>query len=125
MINGIHHINFIVHDLETAIERFERIFGMKVTKRDALPGRGVETARFRLGESWFVLVQPVEEGTEPARFLAENGEGMFLLSFAVDDLADFAGIGPVRHGLDEWRVADLDPAETYGVLCQFTQDPAA
>ena len=121
MVNGIHHINFIVRDLDAGVARFERLLGRTVDRRDTLDARGVLTARFRLGEVWLVIVQPTREGTEPARFLATHGEGFFLLSFAVDSLDDVEGIGPVRRGLDDWQVADFDPADTYGVLCQVTQ----
>ncbi len=63
MVDRIHHINFIVRDLETAISSYERILGMAVTSRDELSERGVALARFKLADTWLVLVQPVRPGT--------------------------------------------------------------
>ena len=124
----IHHVNVLVRDLEEAVGRYERLLGQPVTAREPLPARGVETARFALGESWLVLVQPVRADSEPARYLAEHGEGLFLLSLGVASLAGAearlgpgAFAGPQRTGLDGWRIRDLEPAAACGVQLQFTE----
>lgn len=131
MVVSIHHLNFIVHDLDAAVPVWERLLGRPVDRRDELPERGVRGARFRLGESWLVLVQPTRPDSVPGRFLAEHGEGFFLLSLGVPALdAEIARLGddcfagPVRRGADRWRVRDLDPARTGGVVLQFTDERA-
>ena len=128
MQERIHHINFIVRDLERAVAAWEQVLGTPVTRRDHLEGRGVDIARFSLGQAWLVLVQPVQAGTAPARYLDAHGEGFFLISFSVDSLAaelERLGEGwfdgPVRDGLDDWRIRDLDMARTFGALVQFTE----
>jgi methylmalonyl-CoA/ethylmalonyl-CoA epimerase len=131
MVHSIHHLNFIVADLEAAIPRWEAILGLPVARRDELPERGVIAARFRVGEAWLVLVQPTRADSVPGRFLAERGEGFFLLSFGVDSLdaelaraGEAAFAGPVRTGADGWQVRDLAPARVAlpGVL-QYTHAP--
>ena len=129
---GIHHINFVVRDLDAAEARYRALFGFGPAVRESLPGRGVLTARFRAGESWLVLVQPLTDEGEPARHLREHGEGFFLLSLGVEDLdrsvAEVTAEGgrftseQPRQGLEDWRVIDLDPADTYGALLQLTED---
>ena len=128
MVHSIHHLNFIVRDLDAAIPAWERLLGTAVARRDELPERGVSAARFRLGETWLVLVQPTREDCVPGRFLATHGEGFFLLSLGVDSLAseldrlgDGAFQGPVRTGADGWQVRDLIPAAANGVQLQFTE----
>ena len=127
----IHHINFVVEDLDEAIERFETILGQSVQRRDGLPGRGALTARFKLGPSWLVLVQPTDANGVPGRYLAEHGEGFFLCSFGVDNLEETlvrlreSGVGlpgPPRRGLDNWRVQDLDPEYCLGEQFQVTEE---
>ena len=128
MVKSIHHINFLVRDLNSAIPRFERVLGMSVSSTDHLDERGVDLARFKLGSSWLILVQPTKQHTVPWRHLQEHGEGFFLLSLEVDDLSEeqqrlgsdaFASVP--RRGLDDWLVADLDPALTAGAQFHFTQ----
>ena len=128
MTQRIHHINFLVRDLEKAIDAWQTVLGRAPDSRDHLEARGVAIARYRLGDTWLVLVQPVRDGTEPARHLAEHGEGFFLISLAVDDLAADAerlgeGLfsGPARDGLDDWCIRDLDPAAFAGVQVQLCE----
>ena len=126
MVRGIHHINFIVRDLESAIPTWEQILGCRCHSRHRLERRGVDTARFRAGDAWIVLVQPTDPGA-PADYLAAHGEGFFLLSFDVDSLdAESERLGPEllqgesRSGLDDWRVQDLDVERTCGAQLQLT-----
>ncbi len=131
MIKRIHHINFIVKDLDRAVERYRILFGDPVAESEVLPQRGVRLARFRVADTWLILVQPVTADSVPARFLEEHGEGFFLLSCQVDDVRQAAGrvaaagigvtdLGP-RQGLDDWQVMDLEPADLYGVDMQLLE----
>lgn len=126
MIQSVHHINFLVRDLDKAVETYERILNRTVDSRDVLVDRGVDIARFKVGATWIVLVQPIRPGTVPARHLEEHGEGFFLLSLEVDSLADQAErlgdnafSSEARTGLDDWQVRDLDVAGTFGVQLQY------
>jgi methylmalonyl-CoA/ethylmalonyl-CoA epimerase len=133
MLKRIHHLNFVVRDLGSAVRRFERVLGIPVACIDELPGRGARTARFKIGETWLVLVEPVADGA-PARHLAAHGEGFFLLSLEVDDLQRAVGAvdargerlaGEPRIGLDGWQVADLGTEVLPGALLQLCEDRAA
>ena len=131
-IRRVHHLNFLVRDLDAAVARYARALGLQAELRDELPGRGVRTARFRVGETWIVLVQPTADG-EPMHYLETHGEGFFLVSYEVDDLeaavaqARAAGLlttSPApRTGLDGWRVIDLEAGDMGGVVVQLLQDP--
>ena len=128
-MGGIHHINFIVRDLDAAVSVWERLLDQPVTSRDRLDARGVNIARFQLGPTWLVLVQPTEPATIPGRFLAEHGEGFFLLSLGVENLDEAIARlgedwfeGPTRTGLDGWQIRDIDTALTFGAQIQLARD---
>ena len=128
MARSIHHINFIVSDLATAVPAWERILNRRVDRRDRLEGRNVELAQFDLDGTWLVLVQPTGPGV-PADFLAQHGEGFFLISFGVESLdaeierlGDSMLQGAVRRGLDDWRVQDLRFDLTFGAQLQLVQE---
>ena len=127
MVQGIHHINFIVRDLTVAIPTWERILDRPVTRRDRLEQRNVELANFDVDGIRVVLVQPTGPGV-PADHLAAHGEGFFLLSFGVDSLdAECARLGAAmlsgaaRSGLDNWTVQDLRTELTGGAQLQLVQ----
>ncbi len=132
MLKRVHHINFLVADLDQAIERYKDLFNLESIEIERLPERGVATARFDLNGVWIVLVQPVDDECEPARVLRQQGEGVFLISFGVDDLEDArAGLvakGAIgesttaRDGLKNWRVIDLNPESVFGVPIQLTEE---
>ena len=131
MLRSVHHINFLVRDLEQAVRQWQAQLGVGPFRHDALEGRAVRTARIQVGETWIVLVQPVAEG-EPMRILREQGEGLFLLSFGVEDLEEATahvheGGGELtsaeaRQGLDGWRVIDVDPRYLSGGQVQLCKD---
>ena len=132
MLEGVHHINFLVTDLETAIGRYRKFFELESVQIESLPERGVKTARFDVKGVWIVLVQPIDEDSEPMRHLRQYGEGLYLVSFAVDDLNaakdGLAAKGAIdksakeRDGLQGWRVIDLQPDAVFGALIQLTED---
>ena len=131
MIKRIHHINFIVRNLDEAMKQYRKLFGDPVGLPEELPQRGVRLVRFKTGETWIVLVQPVNPDGPPAKYLEEHGEGFFLVSCEVDDVrkaaehATVKGIRVVdrqpRQGLDDWWLMDLDPDDLFGVNIQLVQ----
>ena len=128
----IHHINFLVNDINDGISRYRDLLGIDGFIREELPERGVITARVALGEQWLVLVQPIDPAGVAGRHLAEHGEGFFLISYAVDSLnqaaarvvehgASMTSVIP-RQGLKDWQVQDIDMRDTLGVQVQFCME---
>lgn len=127
----VHHINFIVRNLDLAIEHYQKSLGFGEPIRDELPERGVRIARYLLGDTWLLLVQPTREDLIPGQYLRKHGEGVFLVSLGVDNLA--ASIASVRaagarvlddeprRGVDGWRIQDLDPGDFFGVHLQLVE----
>ncbi|MCZ6716179.1 MAG: VOC family protein [Gammaproteobacteria bacterium] len=131
MLKKVHHINFLVSDLDEAVSRYRSVFGVEPGEIEHLPERGVKVARFRLDNVWIILVQPTDPDRLPAKHLASEGDGFFLISFEVDDIERAAasvknrGCGVLdetpRHGLDDWKVVDIDPRDTFGVRFQLVE----
>jgi methylmalonyl-CoA/ethylmalonyl-CoA epimerase len=111
--SSVHHINFVVRDLNEACARFERDLGLGPFECLDHAPRGAQVARSRVGESWLVLVAPYDPESVPGRYLEEHGEGFFLLSLGVDTLEN------PREGILDWRVEDI--GEIHGALFQFTE----
>lgn len=133
-LTSIHHINFVVKDLQASVRAYENTLGLSGFEYAQLPDRGVSTARILLGGVWLVLVSPHNENSVPGRHLKEHGEGFFLLSFGVNDLEEaleeFAERGTisspdiVRQGILDWRIADLGTAAALGEMFHLTETAA-
>jgi methylmalonyl-CoA/ethylmalonyl-CoA epimerase len=129
VLKNIHHLTFVVADLDAAVSAYRSKLGLEPFQYDELPSRSVITARVKVGDVWIVLVSPQDDDSDVARHLAVNGEGLLLMSFGVDDLdqaiADLATRGTTaserRIGLDDWQIADLDTAADLKVNCHLTQ----
>lgn len=125
-VTRLHHINFVVCDLDAAIERFDRELGLAPFETVEHAPRGSRIARCRVGETWLVLVCPMDDDSVPGRYLAEHGEGFFLLSLGVDDLEAsldrVATAGEIRDGILDWQVADI--GRWFGAELQLSRDSA-
>jgi methylmalonyl-CoA/ethylmalonyl-CoA epimerase len=129
----IHHINFVVHDLEQAMAQFERALGVAPFQVVDYQPRGARVARTRVGESWLVLVSPYDPASVPGRYLADHGEGFFLVSLGYEDIVqqlerlESEGIAVIdmapRDGILDWRVADI--GDLHGAKMQLTDDSLA
>jgi methylmalonyl-CoA/ethylmalonyl-CoA epimerase len=130
-LKSIHHINFIVADLDAAVQAYQNILGIGPFEYEELPKRDVSTARVRVGEVWIVLVSPQCENSVAGRYLEAHGDGFFLMSFGVDNLdqamAELAQRGALpadqtaRTGILDWRVVDLETEDSLGVRFHLTQ----
>lgn len=125
MLTHIHHINFVVAELEGSVGYFEKLLKQQAIVEN-LPQRQVKTARFQIGESLLVLVQPLTSNGVVADILATKGEGIFLLSFATQSIDDTLrelelSYSQKREGLDGWSICDISPLEHLGIILQLTE----
>ena len=130
MLKKIHHIAYLVKDLNAAVELYERAFQAKIHHRQFFEPRGIEVALFYVGDILFELIQPVKEGTRAHQYLQEKGEGFFHIAFEVDEIEkrleelQKRGIELIHTkpipGVD-WDVAWLDKDSTLGVYSQLVK----
>ena len=129
MLKRIHHIDFVVRDLDRAVETYRRLFAVEPSPRERLAERGIELVRFRLGATWVILVQPVRRDSPVMDFLERYGEGFFHIAYEVEDVEAAArdlrakGVAPRpwRRGVEGWKLLDLEMAETLGVMTQLVE----
>ncbi len=128
----IHHVGYVVADLDAEIPAYRDVLGMEVGVREVMADQGVEAVLLGSGPSYVELIAPMTEDTGVARFLAKKGPGMHHVAFAVPDLQSTLGElqdGGVelidtapRRGLGGHMVAFLHPRSTGGVLTELVED---
>ena len=128
----VHHVAVVVHDLETAMAFYRDRLGLDLELVLPMESDAVRIAFLGVGESKIELVEPTDETTGVARFLASRGEGFHHVCLEVDDLAaelerltgegveliDFAP----RRGA-EGPVAFIHPRSGHGVLVELIEAP--
>ena len=83
----LRQIAVLVRDLDEAVDRWEKMFGITATKRFQVSFTDLEIAVLPLsGKDTFIeLAQPTGSGVPSARFLERHGEGIYLTIYEIDD----------------------------------------
>lgn len=128
----IHHVAVVVASLEAALPLYRDLLGLPLETIMDIPHDRVRIAFLGVGESKVELVEPTDDTTGVARFLAGKGEGFHHVCFEVANLAQELtrlGIDGVelidsapRRGA-EGPVAFLHPRSCHGVLVELIEAP--
>jgi methylmalonyl-CoA/ethylmalonyl-CoA epimerase len=129
----VHHIDVVVRDLDEAARRYEAALAIRPGPREQLPDRGVDLIRFRVGQTWLVLVQPTGSGGPVSEFLQANGEGFYHIGVEFEDVVAAASAARdrglrlnepyPRSGLDGWKLVDVAVEDTSGAMLQLVEVP--
>jgi methylmalonyl-CoA/ethylmalonyl-CoA epimerase len=131
-LGKIHHVALIVGSIDKALELWRDQLGLELeTVTDIVTDR-VRIAFLTVGESKIELVEPTDDTTGVARFLASKGEGFHHVCFEVSNLAEtllrleIDGLELIdtapRRGA-EGPVAFIHPRSCHGVLVELIEAP--
>ncbi len=134
MVTAIHHVGIVVRKLGEAYRFWRDTLGLPLVREAEIADQGVRAALLAAGDSEIELLEPTDDDSGIARFLAKRGEGLHHLCFrtpGVDrdlealraqnvPLLDAAS----REGL-AGRIAFLHPRACHGVLVELATPPAS
>ena len=128
----IHHVAVVVRSIGESVVLYRDLLGLPLETIIEIPGDRVRIAFLGVGESKVELVEPTDETTGVAWFLASRGEGFHHLCLEVDNLAEeltrlaIDGVELIdsapRRGA-EGPVAFLHPRSCGGVLVELIEAP--
>ena len=128
----IHHVAIVVKSLEDALPMYRDLLGLPLETILDIESDHARIAFLGVGESKVELVQPTDDTTGVARFLANKGEGFHHVCLEVANLTEELtrlGIDGVelidtapRRGA-EGPVAFLHPRSCHGVLVELIEAP--
>ncbi|HWB26064.1 MAG TPA: methylmalonyl-CoA epimerase [Chitinophagaceae bacterium] len=131
-MQNIEHIGIAVKSLETSIPLFEQLLQTNCYKTERVETEHVTTAFFRQADTKIELLESMNEDGVIARFIANRGEGLHHLAFAVEDIeaemkrlseAGFTLLNTTpKQGADNKLVCFLHPKNTNGVLIELCQE---
>ena len=116
-ISHIEHLGIAVKSLEEAIPFWENILGFKCYNIEEVADQKVKTAFFKVGQTKIELLEPTNEESTIAKFIANKGEGVHHVAYAVR-LIDKTP----RRGAEGLTIAFLHPKSTGGVLTELCED---
>ena len=128
----IHHVAVVVRSIEDSLGLYRDLLGMPLEAVTDIPSDRVRIAFLGVGDSKVELVEPTDDTTGVARFLAKQGEGFHHVCFEVGNLSEeltrlaIEGIELIdsapRRGA-EGPVAFLHPRSCHGVLVELIEAP--
>jgi methylmalonyl-CoA/ethylmalonyl-CoA epimerase len=128
----VHHVAVVVTSIDAALAVYRDLLGLPLETVMEIPSDRVRIAFLAVGESKVELVEPTDDTTGVARFLANKGEGFHHVCFEVANLAEeltrlgIAGVELIdsapRKGA-EGPVAFLHPRSCHGVLVELIEAP--
>jgi len=131
-LGKIHHVALIVGSIEKALELWRDQLGLELETVMDIGTDRVRIAFLTVGESKVELVEPTDDTTGVARFLASKGEGFHHVCFEVSNLAEtllrleIDGLELIdtapRRGA-EGPVAFIHPRSCHGVLVELIEAP--
>jgi methylmalonyl-CoA/ethylmalonyl-CoA epimerase len=129
-LGRVHHVAVVVAEMEPALALWRDTLGLEPEAVQRIEPDRVDIAFLPVGESRIELVQPTDDTTGVARFLADKGEGFHHICFEVPNLAEallrleIDGIELIdtapRRGA-EGPVAFLHPRSCHGVLVELIE----
>jgi methylmalonyl-CoA/ethylmalonyl-CoA epimerase len=131
-LGKVHHVALIVASIEDALRLWGDLLGLELETILDIADDRVRIAFLAVGESKVELVQPTDETTGVARFLAAKGEGFHHVCFEVANLSEtllrleIDGLELIdtapRRGA-EGPVAFIHPRSCHGVLVELIEAP--
>jgi len=131
-LGKVHHVALIVGSIEEASRFWRDALGLELEAVQDIPQDRVRIAFLTVGESKVELVEPTDDTTGVARFLASKGEGFHHVCFEVQNLAEtllrleIDGLELIdsapRRGA-EGPVAFIHPRSCHGVLVELIEAP--
>lgn len=131
-LGKVHHVALIVRSIDESLAFWRDALGLELETVMDIAHDRVRIAFLGVGESKIELVEPTDDTTGVARFLASKGEGFHHVCFEVANLAEtllrleIDGLELIdtapRRGA-EGPVAFIHPRSCHGVLVELIEAP--
>jgi methylmalonyl-CoA/ethylmalonyl-CoA epimerase len=115
----IDHICIAVKDLAQAKKTYESVLGLQLHIEYVEEKEKIHVARYYLGDVALELMEATEPDSDVGRFIESRGEGVFLISYRVDDVV--TGLAEMKVRGEE--IIDKEPREFMGNRYAFIQPP--
>jgi LAO/AO transport system kinase len=126
----IDHLGIAVRSLDETLPFYETHLGMPAATRETVTHEKVRVAMIPVGMSRIELLEPLDDASPIAKFLAKRGPGLHHVAMRVDDLNAVASrlraagarlLGEPQKGAGGHTYLFVHPASAGGVLWELIQ----
>ena len=131
VISHIDHVAIVVKSIDEVKAFYEKALGLKISHIEEMPRRGIKTAFITVGETKIELIEPMNENSEVANFLAKRGPGLHHIAFrtkGIEEMEEKLTAHNVRltydcaqAGAHGTRVNFIHPISTGGTLLEIVE----
>ncbi|MBI2918949.1 MAG: VOC family protein [Chloroflexi bacterium] len=119
----IHHIGMAVKDIDNALKVYTGAFGFPLSHTITFEKWGAHDFLLKLGDQYWELIESLGPERPVGRFLANRGEGVYVVSLQVENILDAeqrakAGGLAITPGVQP-NIRFLHPTQTHGVLIEM------
>ncbi|MGI9557535.1 MAG: methylmalonyl-CoA epimerase [Solirubrobacterales bacterium] len=130
-LERIDHVGIAIADMDRGLRLYEQVLGMPLVHRETIEAQGVDAALLDVGDGHIELLVPIEEESPVGKFIANAGEGMHHVAYAVPKIkaameaVAAAGLEVIddepRIGIRNSRTAFVHPKSAEGVLIELVE----
>lgn len=131
-VKKIDHIGIAVKDIQSVLSFYQDALGLENLGFEVVEDQGVRVAFLPVGESRFELLEPLNDDSPVAKFIARRGEGIHHICLDVDSVPESLeemkqrGLQLIddkpRRGAHHKEIAFVHPKASNGVMIELSQD---
>lgn len=133
MTKKLDHIAIATHSIDETLPFYENALGLKCTHIEVVENQGVRVAMLPLGDIKLELMEPLDDTSPVAKFLAKKGPGLHhiavevdSLKFSTDNVEKLGGkclYSTAYQGASNTQINFVHPKSTGGVLLELVEKP--
>ena len=131
MLNKVHHVTYVVENVDDMAAYIERNFSLTPIRKDEFTERGFKSILYQIGETLVDFFEPLRDDTPMARQLQATGPGVMHVAWGVDGIGqlfndlqangnDMRGDGPSTSPFG-YLTASIEPASSHGIYFQLAE----
>lgn len=135
MFKYLHHVNYVVENLDDMVEYLEKNFDMKPDRIEISKGNHpAREAVYFAGMTEIQVVQPLDTTSSAARHLAKHGPGVTHVAWGVKDAETLLDRALANGNVSRrpkvsvaprgYKTVNIEPSKaSHGMGFQFIEDP--
>jgi methylmalonyl-CoA/ethylmalonyl-CoA epimerase len=131
MFNKVHHVTYVVENVDDMASYLDRNFGLKPIRSDEFTDRGFKSILYQIGETLVDFFEPLRDDTPMAQQLRATGPGVMHVAWDVENIdkvfSDLKIKGNEMRG-DEpstspfgYKTASIEPSSSHGIYLQLAE----